>query len=216
MRFLNRLLVSGVVLILISLGFFVFALRNILVLLSPPVDLYASTDWSTLKNGTHVQTEVDFIYDYFYFNYEDSESNHTSRAYMVPNLVVEEDDSIYIKEYIGLMINKSDGYKEYDELVEDSIAWWYDDTESVSYPQEKVIVDGYLRKMKNDEKDFLVEYIMEDWEMDKAAAEEYICPYMIMPYDSGDAISTMVVCGIVFVIGLLLTGIGILIGIRRG
>ena len=67
LRFFNRLTIAGILFILFRIGIFIFTLRNVIILFTPAVDLYASTDWSELDEGTHVSTKLDFIYDYFYY-----------------------------------------------------------------------------------------------------------------------------------------------------
>ena len=213
-RFLNRLTLSGVIAIIASIGLFIFTLKNIFVVLTPAVDLYATTDWSQISTKTHVATNVDFVYDYFYYQYEEDTGKETSRAYMIPNFV-EDGEGIIIKEYIGVMVNSSDGFAPYDAAVEKSLNWWYMLDENAEFPEPTIELDGYVRKMNNDEKEYLIEYIADDFGLSEQEAEEYVCPYMIMPYDSSGAGRSLIFCGIFFVVGLVLTGIGVLIGLKR-
>lgn len=213
-RFLNRLTLSGVIALIASIGLFIFTLKNIFVVLTPAVDLYETSDWSQINTKTHVSTNVDFVYDYFYYKYDEDTGKETSRAYMIPN-IVEDGEGITIKEYIGVMVNSSDGYEKYDAAVEKSLNWWYMLDENAEFPEPTIELDGYVRKMNNEEKDFLIEYIAADFGISVQEAEEYVCPYMIMPYDSSGAGRSLLFCGIFFVVGLVLTGIGVLIGLKR-
>ena len=215
MRFLTRLTIAGVIGLIAAVVFFSSSVRNMVSMSKPAVDLYETTDWSELKKGTHVKTNVDFVYDYFYYNYDEDSNKETSRAYMIPNLV-QNADGIYIQEYIGVMVNAKDGFAPYDAAVNRSIAWWTDTTDQVAFPEPTIELDGYLRKMKNDEKDFLVEYIAGDWGMSEDEAEQYICPYMIMPYEKSDGIGGMIGAGALFLLGIVLSGAGVFVGFRRG
>lgn len=214
LRFFNRLTIAGILFILFSIGIFIFTLRNVIILFTPAVDLYASTDWSELDEGTHVSTKLDFIYDYFYYVYDEDTNVEQSRAYMIPNLV-EDESGIHIKEYVGVMVNLSEGYEPYDNAVDKSRDWWYMLDENAEFPEPSIELDGYLRKMKKDEKEFLVEYISEDFGISEQEAEAYVCPYMVMPYDSGNARSMMIISAALFGLGILFAGIGILIGLKR-
>ncbi len=194
--------------------FFGIACRNFFCMLSPAVNLYEVEDWSALKKGDHICTEVNFLWDYFYYTYDSESGQDEARAYMISNIVLEGDD-IVVKEHLGVMVSDNGDFNEYESLVRTSSEWWLDTTGSVPYPTNTITVEGYLRKLKANEKEFLVEYIMEDWNLSENEAEAYVCPYMVVPYEKSDSLRTVVVAGVCLVVGLIVAALGFFVGSRK-
>lgn len=201
---MRRLLTGGIAFMLIGVVLFGVNVKNVILTLKPGVDLYELEDWSALENGAHISTDVDFIFDYYM--YEEDNGRQTKRNYMIPSFTIEGED-IYMDKYISVQVGAA-RFGDYDPIVADSQAWWGYETEE--FPTETVTVEGYLRKLKNDEKGFLEDYLgsmgMEQSEMDHA-----IVPYVIVPFDSSSAKAGFIGSGVLFLVGAILTGIYILI-----
>ena len=212
-RFFNRLFLTGALFAIAGVILCGIAFRNFFCMLSPAVDLYEVEDWSSLKKGDHIRTEVDFLWDYFYYTYDTETGTDEARAYMISNIVLEGDD-IVVKEHLGVMVSDNGEFNKYENLVRTSSEWWMDTTGNVPFPTNTITVEGYLRKLKADEREYLVEYIMDDWNLSESQAEEYVCPYMIVPYEMSDSLTMIVMAGICFVVGLILAALGFFVGRR--
>lgn len=171
----------------------------------PAVDLY-NTDWTTLKSNQHVTIDMDFLMDE-YMIYESGRTNKsmevTSKFYTVPDLVMDENGMLYMAHFMGVAVPVAESEK-YDRLADASYAWWTDETGTVPYPTETILIDGYLRKMSKNDIKYMTEYLQDIGYTD-GDINEVMVPYVIMNNSSNTT-------GLILAGGLMAAiGIGFLI-----
>ncbi len=214
LKIFNKMTILGIATII--LGFYLVGSGAVefIYLSRPAVNLYESTDWSILEKGTHISTDIDFIDSYFYNRYDDKTGKETSRVYLIPNLIFTEDE-VYIQEYIGIMAKAEDGFGPYESAVQSSIAWWFDATGEAEFPKPTLRVNGYLREMKDEEKESLVQFISDNWSISAQEAEQYICPYVIVTCNIADTAKGTVLSFVIVLMGFGTAVWGVISGIRR-
>lgn len=149
----------------------IFGVRGIIINNSNPVNLIdPSTDWSKLKNGTHIEMDMDFLADYYISAFEDDEE--ISAQYLFPEIVSTDDGYYEMRRFIGVLSPASTAYK-YDNLCQESYDFWMGETDE--WPSTVIHVDGYLRKMDNDEKEAAIEVLK-----NMGFEESALVPYVIL------------------------------------
>lgn len=177
--------------------------RGLISSVLPPKYIYAEDcDWTKLKAGQRVVAELDFVVDPFEETTEDGKS--VSCLYTVPDLREGSDGLIYMTHFMGVRVNSKD-YAAYDKLVEDSWDWWDMEYEQLG-ERGTIPFDGYLRKMKTNEKQFLEEYLEDAGYADDEIAE-MITPYVMMPNQTPIANILMFLGGILALGGGVVSGI---------
>ena len=193
----TRGLVSGIGLVLIGIACLVYGLIVSISLRKPPVDLYQA-DWETLHANQHVVVDLEFLF-YDYMTYSKN-GEVTTRFYVVPDIQNTEDDFYYMAHFMGLAAVQKD-FALYDRISDNSKEWWYDETGMVTWAPETVHLDGYLRKMSKNDKQYMTEYLQEMGYSDEEI-EGIITPYVLMT--NGSSMSGIAIAG---VITLLLGGV---------
>lgn len=214
LKIFNKMTFAGLLALILGIYLVGSGVAELIYIAKPAVNLYETTDWSTLEKGTHVCTELDYVDNFFYYRYNEKTGKEAARAYMIPNLVFTE-EGVYIEEYIGIMVKADEGFAKYDSAVQKSTKWWLDMTGEVEFPQPTIPVDGYLREMKDEERESLVKFISYTWEISEKEAEQYVCPYMII---NCDAMETKKYIGGAFIIVLMGLGTllwGVISGLRK-
>lgn len=214
LKIFNKLTIVGAAALILGICLAVAGVKELIYINNPAVNIYETTDWSVLENGTHITTELDYIETFFYHRYNKKTGEVAARAYLVPNLVFTQ-EGVYIEEYMGVMVKAADGFESYDAAVQNSMKWWNDYTGEVDFPRPTIKIDGYLRKMKEAEYESLVKYISYMWNVSEQEAKEYICPYMIINCDIKETKKGILGAGGIMAIGLVTVLWGVISGLRR-
>ncbi len=184
MTFKSRLIFLAIILGA-TLSF--LGIKDLLVLWKEPVDVL-NEDPATLTNGMHVHTTVDLVLDQFIeeTSYDTvngikvSAEKESARYYALPYLKVE-GDWIMIDKMVAIRVsvgNSACGTLE--KISEETWEWWSDDTGKVDYGYTTLEVDGRLRKMTAEEKDYMIDYITVVMDCNRSEAEKYVVPYVIL------------------------------------
>ena len=190
---------------LIAIGIILgaFGGRGLITSVIPPKYIYAEDcDWTKLKTGQRVIAELDFVLEPFEETTDDGKS--VSCLYTVPDLREGSDGLIYMTHFMGVQVSAKD-YAAYDKLVDDSWAWWDMEYDQLG-ERGTISFDGYLRKMKPNEKQFLEEYL-EDAGYEKEEIEEMITPYVMVQNKGFIANVLMFIGGIAALLGGVVSGI---------
>ena len=214
LKIFNKSTFVGTAVLIFGICVLVAGIKEFIYIHQPAVDIYETTDWTVLENGTHIRTDLDYIETFFYYRINKKTGEEAARAYLVPNLVFT-DEGVYIEEYIGVMVKADEGFEPYNTAVQNSSKWWNDYTGEVEFPRPTIQVDGYLRKMKEAEYKSLVQYISYMWGVSEQEAKEYICPYMIINCDVKETKKGLLGAGIIVMLGLGTVLMGVISGLRK-
>lgn len=186
MTFKSRLIFLTIILgtILSFLG-----IKDLLVLWKDPVDVL-NEDPASLTNGMHVHTTVDLVWGQFIeeTSYDTvngikvSAEKESARYYALPYLKVE-DGRIFLDQLIGIYVSTGNpACRTLETILNETNDWWFDETGKVDYGYTTLEVDGRLRKMTEEEKGYMIDYITMDSDgtVSRSEAEEYIVPYVIL------------------------------------
>ena len=160
----------------------------------PAHDLYEETcDWDSLKNGQHVCANVDLVF--YPFIVYSSDGHDTKAVYYLPDYKT---DSGIIN-YMGIEVKAKD-FDKYNDLADICERYWLLG-EDIDFNQIPVIpVDGYLRKMKDDE----LSYLKQDLKAlgyESSDFDNIIVPYVFVENSTPIASLGMLVGGIVLLAG---------------
>ncbi len=195
-------LTIGLLVIGILLGF--MGGRGLVASVLPPKYIYADDcDWTKLKGGQRVVAELDFVLEPFEETTEDG-GKSVSCLYTVPDLREGSDGLIYMTHFMGVQVGSKD-YAAYDKLVDDSWAWWDMEYDQLG-ERGTISFDGYLRKMKTNEKQFLEEYL-EDAGYKEDEIAEMITPYVMVQNQKPIANILMFLGGVAALIGGVVSAI---------
>lgn len=152
--------------------------KGFIVGMLPAVDLSdPNVDWGSLKANQHVKVESICTDGYFYYYTEDDVEK--ARRYAMVDIVNYEGID-YLCYYMGFNAQNED-FKKLDDAAETMNEWLWEDKGSPNYTY--VGRDGYLRKMKKDEKEALAEWIQElGWSDEDVEAA--LVPYVVMENES--------------------------------
>ncbi len=203
MTFKSRLIFFAIIL---GAVFTFMGVKDLLVLWKEPVDVLNENP-SALTNGMHVHTTIDLVLDQFIeeTSYDTvngikvSAEKESARYYALPYLKVE-GDWIMIDKMIAIRVsagNSACGILE--KISDETYEWWSDETGKVDYGYTTLEVDGRLRKMTQEEKDYMIDYITYVMDCNRSEAEEYIVPYVILIQNLNAALP-MTLIGLVLLI----------------
>ena len=115
-----------------------------------PIDLNDShKDWSQLRNGQHVEMDVDILIGQYMYTMNNG--TEIDRDYLMPHLVYDSYSDFYTCDrLLGVKINSS-YFSTADTIVNNTEAWLRDRGENVEYNTVTIHIDGYLQKMDNDQ-----------------------------------------------------------------
>ena len=200
MNFLSktRAMVIGICFTVLGLGVLVYGTILLVNLRKPAVDLN-KTDWTTLKPYQHVCVDLDFLMDEYMIHSSgrsESSMKETARYFTVPELVMDEDGSLYMKHFMGVVVPSKE-VETYKRIADNSYEWWTDETGTVAWGSESVYIDGYLGKMSKDGKKYMREYLQEIGYTD-AEIDEMMIPYVIM--NNASSVSALVIAGAVLTV----------------
>ena len=121
----------------------------------PAKDIYdPELDWTKLKPGQRVYVNIDYIWDCYEVTTDDY-GKEVTREYVLPDLIFEPE--VYVAHFIGVTARASE-FSQFDKLNEDSLDWDYGEYEQLG-ERGYIPYDGYLKKMKKDELEFLQSYL---------------------------------------------------------
>ncbi len=185
--------------------------KNLLVLWKEPVDVLNEKP-SSLTDGMHVHTTVDLVWDQFIeeTSYRTvngvkvSAERESARYYALPYLKTE-DGMIMLDQLIAIRVSSgTPACRTLETILDETNEWWFDETGKVDYGYTTLEVDGRLRRMTEEERGYLIDYITMDGTISRSEAEEYIVPYVILVQNLKNAYYMTL-------IGLVLLAIPILI-----
>ena len=125
------------------------------------------SDWTKLKNGQSVA--ADFYAMYAPCCIYSKDGSDTSAIYVVPDIKPDENGDYVAKHYMGVAVSRKD-FAAYDRLI--GIQDYSNFTDS-----DYVIFDGYLRKLKKDERNYFVQYLKEAGFSD-SEIDDVLIPYV--------------------------------------
>lgn len=160
----------------------------------PANDLYEETcDWDALHSGQHVQANVDLVF--YPFIVYSRDGSDTKAVYYLPDY---KSDAGIIN-YMGIEVKAKD-FDKYNNLAELCEKYWLAG-EDISYDQITPIpVDGYLRKMKDDELNYLKQDL-KNLGYESSEFDDIIVPYVMVENNTPIASLGMLVGGIVLFAG---------------
>ncbi len=192
------LLVCGIILAVIG-G------KGVITNLLPAKDLYdPNLDWTKLKSGQRINTEVDFVDYPLVVSYEDNVE--VSAVYTLLDLQTNSEGYYYVAHFMGVAVPR-ENFKKYDRMAEASWKWFQDETNTVEWAEGGTdYIDGYLRKMGKEEKKYAYETIVE-MGYTQSEAEEMLIPLVLVRSQSMGAYLFMLIGGVI------LTALGALFGV---
>lgn len=186
--------------------------KDFFVMSKDPVDL-AEADWGTLEKGDHVVADIDLIWDCLYTQTTEettygikTDEYESARGYVIPHLYIDNQGYYNVDYFIGLKVSKTADFPIMDRIMEETNAWYFDETGRVDYGMTTYHVDGILVKMSDEELDFMMEYLVDYTGYTKQEAQQMICPYMIQNRQMGPVRTTFII-GIVC--DLIVLGFGV-------
>lgn len=121
-----------------------------------PIDISdPDVDWSEIKEGDHVEMDMEYVLDYFTSTTEDGAER--SRKYTYPKLEKDADGYYEIVDVIAINIAKPKEFYLYDDLCDATYDWWIGNTEKVN--GDPIHIDGIVQKLDNDQIEFHEEYL---------------------------------------------------------
>ncbi|MBQ4271009.1 MAG: hypothetical protein II718_04235 [Clostridiales bacterium] len=121
-----------------------------------PIDISdPDVDWSEIKEGDHVEMDMEYVLDYFTSTTEDG--SERSRKYTYPKLEKDADGYYEIVDVIAINIAKPKEFYLYDDLCDATYDWWIGNTEKVN--GDPIHIDGIVQKLDNDQIEFHEEYL---------------------------------------------------------
>lgn len=164
-------------------------IKDLLVLWKEPVDVL-NEDPDSLTNGMHVHTTVDLVWDQFIeetsyrtsYGVKVSAEEESARYYALPYLKVE-DGMVMLDQLIAIRVSSgTPACRTLETILDETNNWWFDETGKVDYGYTTLEVDGRLRKMTEEEKGYMIDYITmaSEGTVSRAEAEAYVVPYVIL------------------------------------
>ena len=167
----------------------------------PAKDIYdPEFDWTTLKPGQRVVVNMDYIWDW-YEQTTDDYGKAVSREYALPDIIFEPE--VYVAHFIGVTANSSE-FSQFDKLNEDSIDWENGEYEQLG-ERGYIYYDGYLKKMDDEDKEFLKSYLVNSG-FSESEINDMIIPVVLVRNQ------TPLTNILMFAGGILLTAIGAVLG----
>ena len=169
----------------------------------PAKDIYdPEVDWTKLKSGQRVYVNLDYIWDCYEVTTDDNGSEVT-RQYALPDIIGDNEGNVYYAHFIGITARAAE-FSQFDKLAEDSYDWDMGEYEQLG-ERGYIPYDGYLRKMKDQEREFLESYLKDCGFSDSDIAE-MIVPVILVRNQ------TPLTNILMFAGGILLTLLGGLFG----
>ena len=199
-------IVRSAVLGIISVIFIVMGIIGVVRVNKDPIDLNDThMDWNQLQNGQHVEMDVNILIGYYMTT--TNNGRETQRDYLMPHVIYDSHNNYYsMDRLIGVKINSSD-INTADTIVNNTASWWRARSGEAPYNTVTIHVDGYLRKMTDEQ----IRYAREA--MNAAGFTAHDQAAMIVPYyisDNSSSGSAFLICGIITAIcsaGLLIYAI---------
>lgn len=161
-----------------------------------PTQTLDELDVSKNLEGVRVRDTIVGIYDYY--------CETTNYGVLVAReYLIDAGDN-----YIGLYIEGDDEIDQADALMEASWEYLNDEDDGSKMLPLQFEVDGTIRKMPDDSQEFLKEYL--EWDTLSEDVQAQFLPYYVVAGDTGvksssdSVLGTLVVGGIMLVIGLIL------------
>ena len=152
MRNIIRYLRWGAIFVLGAVVVF-WGIRTSSQLKQDPIDISdPNVDWSEIKEGDHVEMDMEYVLDYFTTTTEDG--SERSRKYSYPRI---ENDEIV--DVIAINIAKPKDFYLYDDLCDATYDWWIGSTKDVNC--DPIHIDGVVQKLDKDQIEFHEEYLQE-------------------------------------------------------
>ena len=145
------------VFLILGIALAVLGGKGLVTSVVPAKDIYnPEFDWTTLKSGQRVYVKMDYIWDCYEVTTDDS-GKEVTRQYALPDIKFE--PTVHMAHFIGITA-RADEFYQFDKLDEDSIDWENGEYEQLG-ERGYIEYDGYLRKMKDQERGFLESYLKE-------------------------------------------------------
>ena len=160
-------------------------------------------DWSELKAGDHVEMDITYLFDPFVIT-TSKKGVETMRTYAMPRIESIDSNGYWsITDYIGVHVNNTDLFASYDKLCDETIDWWTDD-DAIEYNPTTIHIDGVVREMDSESKDYFRQYLSE-MEYDDDFINSTACSLAVYPAQNAN--------WYIVAIGLvgMLAGIGIIV-----
>lgn len=206
-KFLSGISSAGIFLILFGVILSFFEIINLSCYKKEPIDINEVYDWRDLKVGSHVESDIYYVWDYAYSNVSSHkvagvtvDETEDSRVYLIPYFFYSPSDNEY---YVDSFI----GFQSHDFRVLDAMAYelddWYHAT-GTAFPQDYCKTtyhfDGKVTKAGKKDYELMVAYFVEQG-MNQADAEDMVLPIIIKPLNYS---STRLIVGIVLtVLGII-------------
>ncbi len=164
-------------------------------------------DWSTLKEGDHVNFTVDHSWTCLYSE-TTTETRYgiptreyeSGRGYVVSDLYQDAQGYYDMNYFIGLRLGNSNDYTTMDRIIEETYNWYDDTTGYVTYGVTTLYVDGTIEKMSKEEQDLMMDYLVNYCNYTTSEATAMVRPYMVTRGNLGASKT-------IFTIGLVAGGI---------
>lgn len=193
-----RFIFTMIALIVIGAALIVLGSKQSSSLSKDAIDLYdPDVNWSDIKVGDHIEMDIPILLD-CYARYE-KDGKDTQRFYCLPYY---DQDAIEITNFIGVDVNNTSLFAQYDALVSDTFDWW--NTPDLDLPDvETIHIDGIVQEMTQEQYEYHAEYLTDDLGYTEDEIEDTLYKYYIRPADKGES-KILVIVGVI----CLLIGIG--------
>lgn len=169
-----------VALIFCGLALMFFGGKGLFFKILPAQDLYTEEcNWDKLHSGQHVQANVDLIF--YPFIVYSSDGNDTKAVYYLPDLRTD-GEKYFMANYMGIEV-KAKNFDKYNQLADVCERYWFLNEDITADEITKIPVDGYLRKMKDDELNYLKQDL-KDLGYDASELDDIIVPYVMVENDT--------------------------------
>lgn len=147
----------------------------------------ASVDWSTLKKGDHVTFTVNAVWDCLYTEtttqstYGVTTNEYESgRVYVIPDLYYNSAERYYdVNHYICYKVTNSQDYNTLERIMKETNEWYFDETGTIQLGRTTYQIDGIVKEMTREEKDFMTEYLLDYCVLEERELGDVMCPYVI-------------------------------------
>jgi len=159
-----------------------------------PIDLYdSSVDWDDIKVGDHIEMDLPIVYD-CYGSYE-KDGKETARYYCLP---LYNEQTGEITNFIGIDVNDSSLYSDYDRLVDATDDWLA--TPDLELPDvETVHVSGIVKEQTKEQYEAHEEYLDACGFSDDVIENSQYKLY-ISPADKGET-KILIIIGVLCLLG---------------
>ena len=185
---------------------------NEMIMSKEPVQL-ADTDWSRLGSGDKVTIQLDIAWGCFYTDSTDGNAgeipvyqDQEGKGYAIPDLFVNDQGYHNVINFLGYRTKDSGKQQQLQQMIAEKDAWFADETGTVNYGITTIQIEGFLSKMTDEEKSFMMSYLVDTCGYSQEEAAKKLIPFMIEERNTG-------FLKIFLYLGLVMIGVAAALGV---